>query len=131
MKKLIVLIIMALALTACGKDDPTILTGTYAMDFNGQKDEVFKIKEDGHGGFVAFDRGSKGWNPKGMPLKELTDGDKAKLGPNGSKAIGFHYPEGSFAIIKVPEGWTSGEISSKTGYLALTVLGPIELQKVK
>jgi hypothetical protein len=36
----------------------------------------------------------------------------------------------SLALIHVPKGWTDGPFSTKTGYFAFMLFGPVELQRM-
>ena len=36
----------------------------------------------------------------------------------------------AFALIHVPKGWTDGSLKSKTGYFAIVLFVPVELEKL-
>ena len=150
MKKLFLfLMVIAAALAGCNQkpnapapaaDD---LVGIYNADQDGDgKITPFAKIEKESTGYILYeyDKG-KWWRPKKQwvdvdsfePVTPMTKADLAKEVKHPVSVDVDGVKTKTFAVIHVPVGWSDdGEpkpFISKTGYFALTELGPIDLQK--
>lgn len=121
------LLLVCLAVVGC-HPSPPFLVGTYSVDDKGQRVEFLRIEQK-DGKFLASEsqRGG-GWkNP--VEVKPLGKADLEKITkasvPDDVVGLGV----GQAALFQVPKGWQAGKFESKTGYVFLTFLGPVELHK--
>jgi len=123
------------------------MVGTYGVvdEQTGQVAPFSKIEasKDEHGIYLLYEYGNGGWH---QPKKALADTDtpldvkpftKADLEkelrhPVDVDVVGFQVP--GFAIVHVPAGWSDHVANhffkTKTGYFALTLLGPVALVRL-
>jgi len=146
-KRLLCLMVIAAALAGCHQkpsapaaDD---LVGVYNADEDGfgEMTPFAKIEKDGTG-YILYEYAKGQWRrPKKQwtdvasfePVRLMTQADLAKeiRHPVAVDVDGVQTK--AFAVVHVPAGWSdegnTKPFTTKTGYFALTELGPIDLQK--
>jgi hypothetical protein len=146
----IVPLLSALILAGCNKSATTAdeLVGTYgAVDSKtGQVASFVKIESSTtkKGGYVLYEQGNDGWrrpvkpwdaSKSFEPVGPFTAADlekavnhKVTVDVNGVQVPGF-------ALVHVPAGWsdngTSHSFTTRTGYFAITLLGPVDLVRME
>lgn len=148
------MVVTAMVLAACGKhgsqqaSSSDALVGTFgAIDTKtGAVRPLVKIEANGEGpsGYALYEYGKSGWrrpvkawdaSKSPEPVKAFTVADLEKQVHHkvDVPVSGVQVP--SFAFVHVPAGWSDSSdkraFTTKTGYFALTLLGPIELVRME
>lgn len=121
------------------------LTGTFGVaSKNGEIEPFMKIEADPAepSGYAIFERSRDGWRrPKSfidggnLPVRAFGKGDLEKefKHPVTGEIVGLS--AGGVAFVHAPAGWKSEDgshpFTTKSGYFAMTVLGPVELVRVR
>lgn len=129
MKRLLFLFALAVALAACSRNEPDSLVGTWGESIQGQTVPLLKIeKSKGH--YVLFTTADGRWirTTDYVMLASKTDLEQIVRHPVHGDVTGLK--SGVAAIFKVPEGWTEGKFSTRSGYFAVTWFGPVELVRL-
>jgi hypothetical protein len=149
MKRLFcILMVTIAALAACQKKEAPVevdsLVGTYGTDLKGDGKlvPVVKIDKDSTG-YVLYEYSRGDWHrPKDSfsgsdspePVRLLTKADLEKEVRHTVDVDVQGVRTKAFEFVHVPAGWTdagkSKPFTTKTGYFALTMVGPIDLQKM-
>ena len=129
MKRLLAILILAVALAACSRNDPDSLVGTWGESFQGQTYPLLKIaKTKGH--YVLFTTANGRWIRTSDYVMMASKADLEQIVRHPVQCDVTGLKSGIAAIFKVPEGWTEGTFSTRTGYIAVTWFGPIELVRL-
>ena len=108
-------------------ESPDALIGSYVARVNGQTREVIRIEKRTDGYFLHENNGTKWLAPE--PMRPFGKDDFQRMlgttAPN--EFVGL--ATGVAAVLKVPRGWRRDQFETKTGYFAITVAGPVELDK--
>jgi hypothetical protein len=147
-------LLCAIAFSACSlstHESATLpaesLAGTYGVSDpkTGEVKPFLKIEagDAGDGSYALYEFGKSGWrrpkkawsdNPTDEPVKpfQKSDLEKAIRHTVTVDVSGVQVP--SFALVHVPAGWTdqsgSHAFTTKSGFFALTLLGPVDLVRM-
>lgn len=117
---------LTIGLAGCRKP-PTSLVGTYSVKDGGILKEFIRIEKVGDKYLIAEKDNRKWLSPEeAAPVDEedleliLAQPFKGSMSSVGTR---------SMAIVQVEKGWKLDKFESKTGYLLVSALGPLELYK--
>ena len=124
----VALFLACLLMIACHHSPPS-LVGTYSADDKGKRVEFMRIEQK-DGKFLASESqmGGGGWK-KPVEVKPLGKDDLEKIAratvPGDVVGLGTN----EAALFQVPVGWKIGGFESKTGYVFISLFGPLEVHK--
>lgn len=146
---LVTALLLATLLAGCDRaqapQGADALTGSFGVVGKGGAIEPFvKVEADSAepGGYVLYEHGRDGWRqPKNLldgggnlPVRSFGKAELEKELKHSVSGEVVGLSAGGFAFIHVPAGWSSADgshaFTTKTGYFALTVLGPVELVRM-
>ncbi|WP_175927389.1 hypothetical protein [Burkholderia cepacia] len=134
MKNLFCAAILALCATAChnstdGTDNTDSIVGTYGVEDHGKVEPFVKVDvKDGKYTLSEFHSGT--WVPTKGDLRPFTKADLESFTKKKVDVPVDGIYNSAFALIHVPKGWTDGSLTSKTGYFAIVLFVPVELEKL-
>ncbi len=121
-----VLLLVCLVIVGCHPSAPS-LVGTYSVEDHGKLVESVRLEHPSDK-FILTEKKGQTWETP-TELKPATQADLDRLlkGAELKDVVGLGNQ--NVVLLSVPKGWKAGPFESKTGYLLLTILGPIELHK--
>ena len=128
MKKLFWTASLSLCLAAChGSTDG--IAGTYGVEERGKVEPLFKVEAVGNA-YTLSEYHAGSWTKATSAVKPFTKVDLEQLTKHKIDVSVNGIQTNSFALIQVPKGWSDGRFTTKTGYFAFILFGPVELQKL-
>lgn len=127
--KLMLAIATTVIVTACGSSTSDI-AGEYSVQGKNGLEPTLRVeKSDGNYAVQEFHNGN--WRALQGPVKDLTkEQAQAIFGRAVTEQVsGISTKE--FALVHVPANWSNKNFPTTTGYLLVSMLGPIELHKAK
>ncbi len=120
-------LLACLLIVGCHHSPPS-LVGTYSADDKGKRVEFLRIEQQ-NGKFLASEsRHGSGWlNPTEVKPLGKADLEKIAQASISGDVVGLGTNEA--ALFQVPKGWKVGGFESKTGYVFLSLFGPLEVFK--
>lgn len=131
MKKLFCAAILSLCAAAChnSTDSTDSIVGTYGVEEHGKVTPFVKVEATG-GKYSVSEFHSGTWVPIKADLRPFTKTDLESFTKKKVDVPVDGIYTNNFALIHVPKGWTDGSLTSKTGYLAIVLFVPVELEKL-
>ncbi|MGK8198555.1 hypothetical protein [Burkholderia cepacia] len=134
MKKLFCAAILSLCAAAChnstdSTDSADSIVGTYGVEDHGKVEPFVKV-ESTNGKYSLSEFHSGAWVPVKGDLRPFTKADLESFTKKKVDVPVDGIYNSAFALIHVPKGWTDGSLTSKTGYFAIVLFVPVELQKL-
>ncbi|MDO3615432.1 hypothetical protein Q3O97_06200 [Ralstonia pseudosolanacearum] len=127
--KLILAIATTVIITACGSSTNDIVGEYSVQGKNGLEPTLRVEKSDGNYAVQEFHNGN--WRALQGPVKDLTKEQAQALFGRAVTEPVSGISTKDFALVHVPASWSNKDFPTKTGYLLVSMLGPVELQKVK
>jgi len=127
--KLLLAIAATAIITACGSSTSDIV-GEYSVQGKNGLEPTLRIeKADGKLAVQEFHNGN--WRAIQGPVNDLTkEQAQALFGRAVSESVSGISTK-DFALVHVPSNWSNKDFPTTTGYLLVSMLGPVELHKVK
>lgn len=121
------LLLVCLAVAGCHPSPPS-LVGTYSVDDKGKLVEFLRIEQK-DGKFLASESKQGGGWKNSEEVKPLGKAEFEKIAgsPVSGDVVGLGTNQA--ALFQVPKGWKAGKFESKTGYVFVSLFGPVELHK--
>ncbi|EKS9798943.1 hypothetical protein QDD76_004936 [Burkholderia cepacia] len=120
--------ILSLFLAACHNGTEGV-AGTYGVEEHGKVNPLVKVESAGDTYSLSEFRAGK-WVPVKGVVKPFTQKDLETLTKHKVDVPVDGIQTNSFALIQVPKGWTDGPFTTRTGYFAILMFSPVELQKM-
>ncbi len=113
-------------------ESPDSLLGDYGVKVNQSVHPFLRITRSSGStsGYALAENNNGTWVPQKIAGRPLTKEEFSKLVGMGIDVPFTGIVFGQAALIKVPAGWHQSNFSTSTGYLFLSILGPIELTKL-
>lgn len=127
--KLMLAIATTVLVAACGSSTSDIVGDYSVQGKNGLEPTLRVEKSDGNYTVQEFHNGN--WRPIQGPVKELTKEQAQALFGRAVTEQVSGISTKDFALVHVPAAWSNKDFPTKTGYLLVSMLGPVELHKVK
>jgi hypothetical protein len=127
--KLTLAVAATVIVAACGSSTNDIV-GEYSVQGKNGQEPILRVeKSDGNYAVQEFHNGN--WRVIQGPVKELTkEQAQALFGRAVTEPVNGISTK-DFALVHVPASWSNKDFPTKTGYLLVSMLGPVELHKVK
>ncbi|WP_207002625.1 hypothetical protein [Trinickia mobilis] len=128
MKKIVYAGILSLCVAACHNNADSI-AGTYGVEEHGKVTPLLKVESAGDS-YSVSEYHSGNWVAISATVKPFTKADLEQLTKHTIDVPVDGIQTNSFALIHVPKGWGDGPFTTKTGYFAFMLFGPLELKKL-
>ncbi|MDB0541221.1 hypothetical protein LBW62_08180 [Ralstonia solanacearum] len=116
-------------ITACGSSTGDIVGEYSVQGKNGLEPTLRVEKADGNYAIQEFHNGN--WRALQGPVRELTkEQAQALFGRAVTESVSGISTK-DFALVHVPSNWNNKDFPTTTGYLLVSMLGPVELHKIK
>lgn len=119
-----------MCLGAFAGDSDSLCAGVYQIKMKDKLIDYYKLQKQNDTLMVSEKKGDAWETPK--PLKPMSAQDIGRmLAGMGGEGIKRGYMAQGISIFVVKEGFKMGELECHSGYMAFSMLGPIELHKKK
>lgn len=129
MAKLMLAVATTVIVAACGSSTNDI-AGEYSVQGKNGLEPTLRVeKSDGNYAVQEFRNGN--WRAIPGPVKDLTKEQAQALFGRAVTEQVSGISTKDFALVHVPAAWSNKDFPTTTGYLLVSMLGPVELHKVK